>query len=55
MTILVDMDDTIEQLLPAWILMTAPHNKSYDAEANGMIRVKNWPEAIAVVDRLAGK
>ena len=27
----------------------------YDAEANGMIRVNNWSEAIAVVDRLAGK
>jgi hypothetical protein len=32
-----------------------PHNRSYDAEANGMIRVNNWSEAIAVVDRLAGK
>jgi 5'(3')-deoxyribonucleotidase len=37
------------------VLMTAPHNRSYDAEANGMIRVNNWSEAIAVVDRLAGK
>ena len=24
--------------------MTAPHNKSYDAEANGMIRVNGWDE-----------
>ncbi|MCR5089348.1 MAG: hypothetical protein K6C08_07555 [Oscillospiraceae bacterium] len=26
------------------ILMTAPHNRNYDAEANGMIRVHSWPE-----------
>lgn len=26
------------------ILMTAPHNRNYDAEANGMIRVSNWTE-----------
>lgn len=52
MTILVDMDDTIEQLLPAWILMTAPHNKSYDAEANGMIRVNGWDEIEEVIAAL---
>ena len=28
----------------AKILMTAPHNRDYDAEANGMIRVHNWEE-----------
>ncbi len=27
------------------ILMTAPHNMNYDAEANGMIRVHDWAEA----------
>jgi hypoxanthine-DNA glycosylase len=27
------------------ILMTAPHNRNYDAEANGMIRVHDWAEA----------
>ncbi len=26
------------------VLMTAPNNKSYDAKANGMIRVHNWHE-----------
>lgn len=31
------------------ILMTAPHNRSYDAEANGMIRVHSWPEIVEVV------
>lgn len=27
------------------ILMSAPHNESYDAELNGMTRVKTWEEA----------
>lgn len=27
------------------ILMTAPHNKDYDAKTHGMIRVNNWREA----------
>ena len=31
------------------ILMTAPHNKSYDAEKNGMIRVRNWAEIEDVI------
>ena len=35
------------------ILMTAPHNRYYDAEKNGMIRVHNWQEVREVVDRLA--
>lgn len=35
------------------ILMTAPHNRDYDAEANGMIRANNWQEAVAAVDALA--
>lgn len=26
------------------ILMTAPHNRNYDAEANGMIRAGSWAE-----------
>ena len=26
------------------VLMTAPHNKSYDASANGMFRADNWKE-----------
>ena len=37
----------------AKILMTAPHNRSYDAAANGMIRVNNWEEAVKAVDALA--
>ena len=35
------------------ILFTAPHNRRYDAEGNGMIRVHTWEEAVAVIDRMA--
>jgi 5'(3')-deoxyribonucleotidase len=34
------------------ILMTAPHNRSYDAEANGMFRVRDWAEAEEIIHRL---
>ncbi len=34
------------------ILMSAPHNRDYDAAANGMIRVENWEQIEAVVDAL---
>ena len=34
------------------ILMTAPHNRAYDAEANGMIRVHSWPEIEEVIRNL---
>ena len=33
------------------ILMTAPHNVEYDAEKNGMIRVRNWSEIEEVVNQ----
>ena len=36
------------------ILMTAPHNRSYDAESNGMIRVNNWKEVEEVIEGLSG-
>lgn len=36
----------------AKILMTAPHNKIYDAEANGMIRVVSWEEAYDAIQNL---
>ena len=36
------------------ILMTAPHNRNYDAEANGMIRVQTWAEIEEVIRRLSG-
>ena len=35
------------------ILMTAPHNRSYDAEANGMIRVHDWAEIEEVIRRIS--
>ena len=34
------------------ILFTAPYNKDYDAEANGMIRVHNWDEILRVIDKM---
>lgn len=37
------------------ILMTAPHNLSYDAEANGMIRVSNWAEVESVIQALTAQ
>ena len=37
----------------AKILITAPHNRLFDAEANGMIRVENWAEIYDTVRRLA--
>ena len=36
----------------AKILVTAPHNVDYDAEANGMIRVKDWDEILSAVEML---
>ena len=35
------------------VLMTAPHNISFDAEAHGMIRVRNWKEIEQVIDQLS--
>ena len=32
------------------ILFTAPHNRTYDAEENGMIRVNTWDEAVKIID-----
>lgn len=37
------------------LLMTAPHNKSYDAEANGMTRVNTWDEIYKEVCKEANK
>ncbi|MBQ6067235.1 MAG: hypothetical protein IJK89_10495 [Clostridia bacterium] len=37
------------------LLMTAPHNRAYDAEANGMIRVHTWEEIEAVIDRISAE
>jgi hypothetical protein len=35
--------------------MTAPHNRNYDAEANGMIRVHNWAEIEEVINRISAE
>ena len=34
------------------ILFTAPHNRHYDAEANGMIRVHDWEEVVRIIDNM---
>lgn len=33
------------------ILMSAPHNRNYDAESNGMIRVNNWKEIYEIINK----
>lgn len=35
------------------VLMTAPHNIRFDAEAHGMIRVRSWKEIEQVIEKLA--
>ncbi|MBO5639771.1 MAG: hypothetical protein J5916_07690 [Oscillospiraceae bacterium] len=37
------------------ILMTAPHNRNYDAEANGMIRAHHWAEIEEIIRRLSAE
>lgn len=37
------------------ILMTAPHNRLYDAEANGMIRVHSWQQVERVIASLCAQ
>ena len=32
------------------ILFTAPHNRHYDAEANGMIRADTWEQVVEIID-----
>ena len=32
------------------ILFTAPYNRDYDAEGNGMIRADNWGELVGIID-----
>ena len=52
------IDDGVHNLLGGdyiKILMTAPHNRDFDAEANGMIRVHTWAEIEAVINRLGAE
>lgn len=35
------------------ILFSAPYNRDFDAEANGMTRVENWEEALSAIRKLA--
>ena len=46
------IDDGIHNLVGGdyvKILMTAPHNRAFDAEGNGMIRVHDWEEIERVI------
>lgn len=52
------VDDAPHNLLGgeyAKILMSCHHNMSYDAEANGMVRVSDWYGVLAEVNRLANE
>lgn len=49
------VDDGVHNLVGGkyqGILMDAPHNRQFDAEANGICRVKNWKEVYALIKRL---
>lgn len=35
------------------ILMDSPHNRKFDAESNGIIRVKNWSEVYSEIKNIA--
>ena len=35
------------------IMFTAPHNRSYDAEAHGMIRVDSWDQIVRIIDGMS--
>ena len=35
------------------LLYTAPHNRAYNAEENGMTRVNSWKEVYAIISTLA--
>jgi len=37
------------------IMFTAPHNRHYDAEANGIIRVSSWDEVVRIIDAEASR
>lgn len=48
-----DAPHNLEGGLYKKILMSAPHNESYNAEANGMKRVNNWREVYQAVCDIA--
>ena len=37
------------------VLMNSPHNRRYDADSNGFIRVDNWEQIYKVIDDIARK
>lgn len=49
------IDDGVHNLIGGdyiKILMTAPYNKTFDAEGNGMIRVTNWEEIYKAISKI---
>jgi len=49
------IDDGVHNLLGgnyAKLLFTAPHNRSFDAEGNGMVRVNCWEDVYEVIQQL---
>ena len=49
------IDDGVHNLLGGEyqkILMTAPYNKEFNAEENGMIRVRNWEEIYKAISEI---
>lgn len=52
----VMIDDGLHNLIGGnyqKILFTKPHNKNFDAEGNGMIRVHNWEEIYHTISNMA--
>lgn len=50
------IDDGLHNLIGAEyrkILVSAPYNEAFDAEKNGMVRVKNWEEIYEAVSEMA--
>lgn len=51
------IDDAVHNLVGGdycKFLVNAPHNTSYDAEANGMIRVSSWKEIYELIVNICG-
>ena len=48
-----DGPHNLEEFDGARLLMTAPHNRDYDAESHGMIRVSDWPEIFELLREFA--
>lgn len=50
-----DAPHNLEGFYHAKVLMDAPHNRNYDAEANGMYRMTSWDEAKPIIQAIGYK